>query len=113
MNSTHRILLPMAAAVALAAPLMAQASSTWHPAANEAGGTAQPDHATTSKTRAEVQAETEVARKDGSLALLRIGVPLTPKSTAAPKTRQQVIAEMNNESAESRRARELALIGGA
>lgn len=111
MNSTHRILLPMAAAVALAAPLMAQASSTWHPAANEAGGTPHPDHATTSKTRAQVQAEIETSRKDGTLETLRRGAPLTPKSNAAPKSRQQVIDEMNSESAESRNAREQAMRG--
>lgn len=111
MNAQHRILLPLAAAVALAVPLMAQATSVWHPAANEAGGTAHPDHAATPKTRAQVQAEIEASRKDGTLETLRRGVPLTPKSSAAPKSRQQVIDEMNSESAESRNAREQAMRG--
>lgn len=111
MNAPHRILLPLAAAVALAAPLLAQATSVWHPADNEAGVTEHPDHASAPKSRAQVQAEIEAARKDGTLAVLRVGAPLTPKSTEAPKTRQQVIADLNNESADSRRARQQALAG--
>jgi anaerobic selenocysteine-containing dehydrogenase len=111
MNVQRRLLLPLAAAAALVAPLAAQANSVWHPANTEAGVTQHPDHAGTPKSTAAVQAEIEAARKDGSLEMLRRGAPAPAKSSAAPKTRQQVIDEMNNESAESRRARQLALAG--
>jgi hypothetical protein len=63
------------------------------------------DHWKSTKTRAQVMAEVEAARKDGTLALMQRNAPLPIKATGPGKTRQQVIAEMLNESPEQRRAR--------
>lgn len=95
----------VAAISTLALPGLAQATSIYHAASGEVGFTYHPDHATNGKSRAEVQAELEAARKDGTLALIQRGAPLPNKSTGPAKTRQQVIDEMRNESPEQRRAR--------
>lgn len=92
-------------ALALSLPLMAQANSLYHPAQNNAGYTKHPDHWQSTKTRAEVLAEVEAARKDGTLALMQRNAPLPMKATGPGKTRQQVIDEMRNESPEQRRMR--------
>jgi len=111
MKFTHLVALH-AVALATALPMAAQADSMWHPAPTEEGFTSHPDHFKSTKTRAQVTAEVEAARKDGSLALLQRGLPLPIKSTEAPKTRQQVMDEMRNESPESRRARQELYSGG-
>ena len=89
----------------LALPGLAQAASIYHAASGEAGFTYHPDHAVKGKSCAEVQAELEAARKDGTLALMQRGAPLPIKNAGPAKTRQEVIAEMLNESPEQRRAR--------
>lgn len=89
----------------LALPGLSQATSVYHAASGEAGFTYHPDHAVNGKSRAEVLAELEAARKDGTLALMQRGAPLPIKSAGPAKTRQEVIAEMLNESPEQRRAR--------
>ena len=91
--------------LATALPLTAQASSMWHPAPTEEGFTYHPDHFQSTKTRAQVMAEVEAALKDGTLAILQRGAPLPIKSSAAPKTRQQVVDEMRSEAPEAQRAR--------
>lgn len=90
---------------ALALPGLSFANSMWHPDSGEAGFTYHPDHLKSAKTRAEVLAELDAARKDGTLALMQRGAPLPVKASGPGKTRQQVISEMRNESAEQRRAR--------
>ena len=90
---------------ALALPMAAQADSLWPPASNEQGFTYHPDHFKSTKTRAQVLAEVEAARKDGTLTLMQRGLPVPIKSSAAPKTRQQVVDEMRSEAPEAQRAR--------
>lgn len=97
---------------ALVLPGLSQATSIYHPASGEVGFTYHPDHAKGGKSRAEVLAELEAARKDGTLALMQRGAPLPIKQTGPAKTRQQVIAEMLNEPPEQRRARMELQTGG-
>jgi len=111
MTSIRLVLLP-AVAIAMTLPLAAQANSVWHTASGEAGVTYHPDHFKSTKTRAQVMAEVEAARKDGSLALLQRGAPLPMKSVEPPKTRQQVIDEMRAEAPDARRARLELMTGG-
>ncbi len=96
----------VAALSSLALPGLSQATSNYHAASGEAGFTYHPDHATNGKSRAEVLAELETARKDGSLAFTQRGAPVPVKYAGPSKTRQQVIDEMRNESPAERRARE-------
>ena len=56
--------------------------------------TYHPSTSKSAKTCAQVMAEVDAARKDGTLALLQRGAPLPVKSSEPPKTRQQVIDEM-------------------
>lgn len=102
----------IAAISALALPALSQATSIYHAASSEVGFTYHPDHATNGKTRAEVLAELEAARKDGTLELIQRGAPLPIKNAGPAKTRQQVIDEMRNESLEKRRARMELTTGG-
>ena len=104
MNFRKHAALPLVA-LALTLPVMAQANSLYHPAQGEVGFTEHLDHWKSTKTRAQVMAEVEAARQDGTLALLQRGEPLPMKATGPGKTRQQVIGEMLNESPEQRRLR--------
>ena len=92
-------------AAAITLPSLSFASSEWHPSSGEAGFTYHPDHFKSTKTRADVRADLEAARKDGTLALMQRGAPLPPKATGPGKTREQVLSELRNESPEERRAR--------
>ncbi len=96
----------------LALPGLAQATSIYHPAPGEVGYTYQPDHFKSTKSRADVIAEIEAARKDGTLALMQRGAPLPIKNAGPAKTRQQVIDEMRSESPEQRRTRLELTTGG-
>jgi hypothetical protein len=111
MNAFRLALVP-AVALAFTLPLAAQANSVWHAANGEAGVTYHPEHFRSAKTRAQVMAEVDAARQDGTLALLQRGAPVSVKSSEPPKTRQQVIAEMRAESPDARRARLELLTGG-
>lgn len=104
MNFRKHAAMPLVA-LALTLPVLAQANSLYHPAQGEVGFTEHPDHWKSTKTRAQVMAEVEAARKDGTLELIQRGAPLPQKATGPAKTRQQVIDEMLNEPAEERRAR--------
>ena len=99
-------------ALAMTLPVIAQASSLYHASPGEVGFTEHPDHLKSTKTRAQVMAEVEAARKDGTLALMQRNAPLPMKATGPGKTRQQVIAEMLNEPIEERRARLALQTGG-
>lgn len=79
------------AAATLAAP--AFASGVIHPNTTEMGYTVHPDHAAEGKTRAQVVAELQAARKDSSWQSLRVGAPLPPKADQ-PRTRAEVEAEL-------------------
>ena len=111
MNFRKHAALPLVA-LAMTLPVVAQANSVYHPAPGEPGFTEHPDHWKSTKTRAQVMAELEAARKDGTLALMQRNAPLPMKATGPGKTRQQVIAELLNESPEQRRARAELLTGG-
>ena len=111
MNSRKAFLLSIAAA-AIAAPGLVSASSLYHPAGGEIGYTTHPEHMQSTKSRAEVLQAVEIARKDGTLAILSRGAPLPIKNAGPAKTRQQVIDEMRNESPEQRRARMELTAGG-
>lgn len=95
-----------------ALPGLSQAYSIHHAASGEVGVTYHPDHAEDAKSRADVLAETEAARKDGTLALMQRGAPLPITNAGPAKTRQQVIDEMRRESPEQRRARMELITGG-
>ncbi|MGV8822747.1 DUF4148 domain-containing protein [Methylibium petroleiphilum] len=95
-----------AAAISIIAfPGLSQATSYYHATSGDPGFTYHPDHVTNGKSRAEVLAELEAARKDGTLKLIQRGLPVPVKSAGPAKTRQQVIDEMRSESPEERRAR--------
>jgi hypothetical protein len=111
MNFRKHAAMPLVA-LAMTLPVMAQANSLYHPAQGEAGYTEHPDHLKSTKTRAQVIAEVEAARKDGTLALIQRNAPLPMKSTGPGKTRQQVVDEMLNESPGERRAR-MELLNGS
>lgn len=104
MNFRKHAAMPLVA-LAMTLPVLAQANSLYHPAQGEVGFTEHPDHWKSTKTRAQVIAEVEAARKDGTLALMQRGAPLPAPSAGPAKTHQQVVAEMRNESPEQRRAR--------
>lgn len=95
-------------------PAMAQASSLYHPAPGEVAFTEHLDHLKSTKTRAEVLAELEAARRDGTLALMQRNQngTLPTKAVGTGKTRQEVVADMLNESPEERRARKHLQRGG-
>jgi hypothetical protein len=105
MSSFKFAFATVAVITAVALPGLSQATALYHAAGGEAGFTYHPDHAKNGKTRAEVLAELDAARKDGTLALMQRNAPLPVKSTGPGKTRQEVINEMRNESPEARRAR--------
>lgn len=77
----------------------------WHSDSGEAGCTYHPDDFKSTKTRTDVRTELEVARKDGTLALMQRGAPVPAQAAGPGKTRQQVLNETQNESPAARRAR--------
>lgn len=106
MNARQSLLLSLAA-IAIAAPGLSSASSLYHPAGGE-GFTMHPDHVKSAKTRSEVLQEVEVARENGSLARYQRGTPVQAKMDGLGKTRDQVLQEMQNMSADEKlRAQEL------
>jgi len=111
MNFRKHAALPLVA-LTMTLPVLAQANSLYHPAQGEVGFTEHPDHWKSTKTRAQVIAEVEAARKDGTLALMQRGAPLPIKNTGPAKTRQQVIDEMRSESPMQRQLRLEQYVGG-
>ncbi|HNR82655.1 DUF4148 domain-containing protein [Ottowia sp.] len=111
MNFRKHAALPLVA-LAMTLPVLAQANSLYHSAQGEVGFTEHPDHWKSTKTRAQVMAEVEAARKDGTLALMQRGAPLPIKNTGPAKTRQQVIDEMRSESPMQRQLRLEQYVGG-
>ncbi|MBN8507046.1 MAG: DUF4148 domain-containing protein [Burkholderiales bacterium] len=115
MNSVKYAALAFAATTGLALPTLSHASSMWHTANGEAGYAYYPDHFKSTKTRDQVSAETMTARKDGTLdqlqAQYQLNAPVPVKNAAAGKTRTQVIAELNSETAAERATRMNLLAG--
>jgi hypothetical protein len=109
MNILRLAIIP--AVVTISLPLTANADSMWHSTPGEAGWILVPEHFESTKNRADVLADVQAARKDGTWAILQRGAALPTRSTAPSKTRQQVIAEMRAESPEEKRAR-LEIYGG-
>jgi hypothetical protein len=93
-------------------PMAASAASVYHPADGEAGVTIHLDHATSTKTRAQVTAEVLAAQKDGSLARIARSLPLPAETQGMNKTRAQVIADMRSETPQARSARQAGYLGG-
>lgn len=89
----------------VALPGLSQATSTDHTTNTDASFAYHPDHATGSKARANVLAELDAARKDGTLVLIQRCAPVPIESTTPAKTRQQVISEILDESPEARQVR--------
>ena len=87
----NRSLIMGLAIASLAAP--AFANNVIHSANTEMGYTTHPDHAPQSRSRAEVRAEIDQARKDGSWNFLRVGAPVPVKNTK-PLTREEVVADL-------------------
>ena len=81
-------------AVCLAVPFAPFAASEYHFVGGEIGYTRHPDHVQSVKSRAEVVAELEAARKDGTLTLMQRSLPLPSKDSGLTKTRAQVEAEV-------------------
>ena len=110
MNIRKTILLS-AAAIAFAAPGLSSATSLWHETKGDSGAEFRPDHLQSSKTRAEVLQELQVARQDGSFSdNIESNWPAAvPAQTGAiSKTRAEVQQELLNMSAEEKqRMREL------
>lgn len=107
-----RTLILAAVATVAALPMAASATSVYHPADGEAGVTKHLDHLTSTKTRAQVQAEVLAAQKDGTLSRIALGLPLAAETQGMNRTRAQVVSELLNEPAAERRAREALLAGG-
>lgn len=107
----HKALAVSAIAVVLAMPGFASATSLWSHAVGEAGATFQPDHITSTKTRADVLQELEAARKDGSLWFLQRGYQFPFKNIGSGRTRGEVRKAVLNQTLEERQR--LQMIGGS
>ncbi len=79
-----------AALFAFAVP--AFATNVIHSATTEMGYTVHPEHAQPGKSRAEVLAEMDRAKANGSWAFLRVGAPVPAQ--AGTLTRQEVLADL-------------------
>ena len=87
---SRKLFLLSLAAVAIAAPGLASASSLYHTTGGEIGYVTHPEHQQSTKSRSEVLQAVEVARKDGTLAIMSRGASLPMKMTGPGKTREQV-----------------------
>lgn len=95
-------------ALAIAVPGLASASEFYHSAGGEVGVTTHSNHMQSATSRGEVLQSVEVARKDGTLAVLSRGGALPAKMTGEAKTREQVQQEfLNMPAAEKQRMQEL------
>lgn len=114
MTTTRNALLLSLAALAIAAPGLASASSVYHAAGGEVGYTTHPDHLQAgSRQRSEVLQEINAARQDGSLALLSRGIALPQQASGPARTREQVRQEyLTMTSTEKQRLQEMHGAGG-
>ena len=87
--------LTIAAGLALAAlTTPAFSSGVIHSANTEMGYTNHWDHAQPGRSRADVRAEIEQSKRDGSWNFLRIGAPV-PVKASKPLTRAEVVSDLN------------------
>lgn len=93
--------------LAMALPAASMASSVYHPANTDQGFTVHWDHFQGTKTRAQVLAELDAARKDGSIRFLNLGMAVPTKSSMPAKTRDQVRQELLGVSAADKAATSL------
>lgn len=109
--SIRKSLLLSVVAVAFASPGLSSATSLWHSEKGDSSGELRADHFESTKTRAEVLQELQVAQKDGSLlstSELERGLTISAKTEGMGKTRAEVQKEFLNQSVEDkRRAAEL------
>ncbi len=111
--TTRKSLALSLAALVIAAPGLASASSLYHPTGGEIGYTTHPDHVQSTKSRGEVMQSVEAARKDGTLAVLSRGGTLPVKAAGPAKTRDQVQQEfLGMSAAEKQRLQEMYGAGG-
>jgi hypothetical protein len=103
MTLRSRLFVP-ALVAALVAPAMAQANTVLHRTPGEASFSYNPEHFESTRSRGEVRAEVDAARKDGTL--LRLQSPIVrPFFTGGPaKTREQVLSELRDMSDRDSRA---------
>ncbi len=92
-----------ALAAAFATPSISLADSYIHPANNERGYTAHPDHFKSAKSREQVLAELEAARADGSLRYLQRGLPVPERNPGIGRNREDVAREAASMSFQDRR----------
>ncbi|WP_028603836.1 DUF4148 domain-containing protein [Ottowia thiooxydans] len=85
----------------MAAPNLAHANSPWHQGNGDVVSFT-PEHVN-AKTREQVVAETNTARADGTLRFYQRGLTPPAKTPVQPKSRQQVLDEMRNQSPEQLR----------
>jgi|LNAP01.1.fsa_nt_gb hypothetical protein len=88
----------------MAVPALSQANSIWHESNGESDRYV-PEHWSSTKTRADVLAELDAAKADGTMSKIQRGLAVPVKNAEAPKTRQQIIDELRNESPQARSAR--------
>ncbi|WP_051303536.1 DUF4148 domain-containing protein [Comamonas composti] len=110
-NSVTLMAAAIAASAGLALPGVAAADTYWHPANNEAGVKVYPEHFQSSKTRAQVRAETVEAMRNGGLSRFESNYPAAAPSQPSTLTRQQVIDALRSETMEQREARLSAMRG--
>lgn len=89
--NVRRLLVVFIPVAAMSAP--AFADQVLHSANTEQGYVNYPEHAQPGRTRAEVIAEMEAAKKDGTWEFIRRGAPL-PVKGGVPLTRAQVEADL-------------------
>jgi hypothetical protein len=108
MNFRKSVFLSLAV-VAFAAPGLSSATSQGYPAQGDSVGPFPQEHFQSTKTRAQVMQELEVARQDGTLPTnLNRDYPFTKNSLGSGKTRAEVQNELLTLSAEEKkRMREL------
>jgi hypothetical protein len=108
MNFRKSVFLSLAV-VAFAAPGLSSATSLGYPAQGDSVGPFPQEHFQSTKTRAEVMRELEVARQDGTLLTNSSrDYPFTKKFLGSGKTRAEVQNELLTMSAEEKkRMREL------
>lgn len=110
--NVRKALVSIAVTATAALPGLATADTAWHATYDDAGASFHADHLTSTKTRAEVLAELDAARKDGSLYLNQREF-VFPQGVAGPaKTRQQVLDGLRKQTAMERRARFELMVGG-
>lgn len=106
MNFRKSVLLSLAV-VAFAAPGLSSATSQGYPAQGDSVGPFRQDHFQSTKTRAQVVQELEVARQDGSLPTgteLNRNYPVDKQVLGSGKTRAEVQNELLTMSAEETRS---------